>query len=456
VGIRGFATLLVAGALAAPVAVGAAPRGAFERYRSGVVAVSYYVETTFMREVREVGGRDVGVLVEGGKVLLNGSVSTASSTGAAPHSFRVRFAGGQEMDATYLGRDEFANVAVLELNGTPPESAKPLRFEKASKLAIGDRVYAIGLLPENLEPMVRLSEGHVVAGVERPKSFVVTDLAVEDALGGPVFTEGGKLVGVLSELGEAGPSYAQDFAAGEGASLGLVVDAATIARLVESPPRKGEARRAWLGITLQALDQDKAEYFGLGQTSGIIVNSVMPGSPAAAAGLREGDILVGLDGEPVPVTQEEHVGTFIADIGSRPVGSKLKLAVVRDGERMETAVDLAAAPKSRQDAETYQSEAFDFTVRELVFTDFRAFDLPTDFRGVLVSKVEPGGWAGVGGLEGGDIIQRIDDRNIDGPTPVRQVLEEAMTQRKRKLVFFVRRTGRTQFITVQTNWSGQS
>src|SRR5262245_36329061 len=409
-----------------------------------------------MREVREVGGRDVGVLVEGGKVLMNGSVATASSTGAAPHSFRVRFAGGQEMDATYLGRDEFANLAVLELTGTPPENAEPLRFEKAPKLAIGDRVYAVGLLPENLEPMVRLAEGRVVAGVERPKSFFVTDLPVEDALGGPVFTESGKLVGVLSELGEAGPSFAQDFAAGEGASLGLVVDAGTVSRIVAAPPRKGEARRAWLGITLQALDADKAEYFGLGHTSGIIINSVMPGSPAAAAGLREGDILVGLDGAPVPVTQEEHVGTFIADIGSRPVGSKLKLSIVRGGEKMETAVDLAAAPKSRQDAETYQSETFDFTVRELVFTDYRAFDLPTEFRGVLVSKVEPGGWAGVGGLEGGDIIQRIDDRDIDGPQPVRKGREAAMTHLKRKLVFFVRRPGRTQFITVQTNWNGQS
>jgi S1-C subfamily serine protease len=72
---------------------------------------------------------------------------------------------------------------------------------------------------------------------------------------------------------------------------------------------------------------------------------------------------------------------------------------------------------------------------------------------VLVSKVEPGGWAGVGGLEGGDIIQRIDDRPIEGPANVQEVLDEASAARKRKLVFFVRRTGRTQFITVQTNWS---
>jgi serine protease Do len=445
--IAGLAVL----ALSVPAA--AAPRGAFDRLRSGVVAVTYYVETSFMREVREVGGRDVGVLVDGRRVLLNGSVVTASSTGAQPHSFRVRFTDGTELDATYVGRDEFANLAVLELATEPPPGATPLQFGPTPKVAIGERVYAIGLLPENLEPMVRLAEGRVVASVERPKPCVVTDLAVDAALGGPVFTESGKLLGVLSELGESGPSFAQDFGSGDNAALGLVVDAATVARLVASPPRRGEMRRAWLGITLQALDRDKAEYWKLGDASGIIVNSVVPGSPAAAAGLQEGDIVLRLDGAPVPVTQEEHVGTFIADIGGRPVGSKLQLDVVRDGKRIDTAVELAAAPKSRLDAETYESDDFDFTVRELVFNDFRAFDLPAEFKGVLVSKVEPGGWAGVGGLEGGDIIQRIDDRPIEGPANVQEVLDEASAARKRKLVFFVRRTGRTQFITVQTNWS---
>jgi S1-C subfamily serine protease len=75
---------------------------------------------------------------------------------------------------------------------------------------------------------------------------------------------------------------------------------------------------------------------------------------------------------------------------------------------------------------------------------------------VLVNRVEEGGWAGVGGLESGDLIQKVDDRGIGRPSDLRAVLEEAVTQRKRKLVFFVERAGRTQFITVQPNWNGQS
>jgi S1-C subfamily serine protease len=452
---RVFAAVATVALLGAAPA-GATPRAAFERYASSVVAVTYFVETSFMREVRDVGGRDVGVVVGPDLVLINGSVITVSTTGAQPHGFRVRFLGGQDCGASLVGRDEFANVAFLRLDAALPPNVHPLQFKSTATPKIGDRVYAIGLLPENLEPMVHMASGLVTARIDRPKPFLVTDLSADEALGGPVFTDNGKLLGVLSELGESGPSFAAGFS-GEGeAGYGLILDPETLARLIAQPPVKGETRRSWLGITLQALDHDKAAYWGLGDATGIIVNSVVPGSPAQQAGLQEGDIILGMNGEHVPVSQEEHVPIFIEQIGSRPVGSTMKLDVWRAGKRMTADVQLVAAPKSRMDAENYRSGEFELSVRELVFQDYRSFDLKPEFRGVLVVKVEEGGWAGVGGLETGDIIQRVDDRDIETPADLQQVLEAATAKRQRKLVFFVQRQGRTQFITVQPHWEGQS
>jgi serine protease Do len=300
-------------------------------------------------------------------------------------------------------------------------------------------------------------EGRVVAVVERPKPFALTDLSVEVALGGPVFTSGGKVIGVLSELGDAGPSFAAGFAAESDArATGLILDGETIAKLVKQPPRTGETRRAWLGITLQALERDMAEYWHLDATSGIIVNSVVVGSPAAAAGLQAGDIILTMNGAPVPVSRDEHVPIFIEQVGSSAVGSSLRLGVMRDGERLEATVDLAAAPKTRLEAEKYENDEFEITVRELVFQDQRAYDLEPGFRGVVVTKVEEGGWAGVGGLSAGDLVQKVDDQTIASPTDLRRVLEDATRQRRRKLVFFVQRAGKTQFVTVQPHWEGQS
>lgn len=432
------------------------PRSVFERYRSGVVAVNYYIETSFMREVREVSGRDVGVMVGEDLVLLNGSVLSSSSTGAQPHSFKVRFEGGEERQAKFVGRDEFANIAFLQLESAAPRGVRPVRFAKTPRLRVGDAVFVLSLLPENLEPMVRLFEGRVVARVEKPKPFVITDLPVEEALGAPVFTAKGEVAGVLTELGDAGPSFVSGFGGGQESGYGLVLEAATLAELVTSPPRHGENRRAWLGITLQALEPEMAEYWELPAAGGIIVNSVVEGSPAEAAGLQEGDIVLSLNGEPVSVRREEHVPLFVERIGSSGVGSRLELGFIRAGKRLETTVDLVAAPKSRLEAETFESHEFDLTVRELVFQDYRAFDLKPGFRGVLVTKVEEGGWAGVGGLESGDIIQKLDDTRIESPVELKDALQESIERRQRKLVFFVQRSGRTQFITVQPNWDGQS
>lgn len=452
--VRGVSVAVVVGLGAAAVQAG--PREIYERHRSAVVAVTYYVETRFMRQVREVEGRDVGILVGGGLVLLNGAVVTASTTGAQPHDYRVHFDGGMVVGARYVGRDEFVNVAFLELEGSPPAGVRALDFDSRTKAGVGDEVYVLSLLPENLEPMARLSQGRVVAQVDKPKPFLVTDLPVEQALGGPVFTASGRLLGVLTELGGAGPSFVSSFGGDETATYGIILTGETLSPLVASPPRKGESRRSWLGITLQALTPDMAEYWGLDVRSGIIVNSVVPGSPAEAAGLQEGDLLVALDGRPIAVDREDHVPIFVEQVGSAGVGTTLPVEVLRRGEKLHVDVALVAAPKAPSEAEEYRNPDFELTVRELVFADYRARDLTPEFKGVLVSRVDDGSWSSVGGLQAGDIIQRVDDETVSSPGDVKRVLEAATERKRRKLVFFVQRGGRTQFITVQPDWSGQS
>ena len=428
----------------------------YARYSGSIVAVTYYVETSFMHQVREVQGRDIGVLVADSLVMMNGAVVTSSSTGAQPHSFKVHFLGGEAQGARYVGRDEFANLAFLHLEKGAPAGIKPLRFDAHARPRIGDPIYGLALLPENLEPMVRIASGRIVAAVEKPKPFLVTDLPVEESLGAPVFTTGGKAIGILTELGGAGPSFASGFGDAEGGGYGIILTAETLDPLVRKPPRRGETRRAWMGITPQALTPDMAEYWGVSSSGGIIVDSVLPGSPADSAGLKEGDLLVEMNGRPIPVHLEDHVPIFIEQVGSAGVGAKMRLGVLRQGKPLTVEVTLAAAPKSRLEAEEYRSPEFELTVRELVFSDYRELDLSPNFKGVVVSKVEEGGWAGVGGLQAGDVIQRVDEQAITNPADMKKVLQDATQAEKRKLVFFVQRGGRTQFITVQPDWQGGS
>lgn len=430
----------------------AGPRDTYERHRGSIVAVTYYVETRFMQQTREVEGRDIGVLVDGNLVMLNGVIVSSSSTGAMPHGFRVHFDGGEIRAASLVGRDEFANIGFLRLDGDLPRGVRPLQFDVRARPRVGDPVHVLALLPENLEPMVHVASGRIIAAVDKPKPFLITDLDIEAALGAPVFDDAGHALGVLSELGGAGPSFVSGFGGEEGASYGILVGATTLAPLVDSPPVRGEARRAWLGITLQALTPEMAAYWRLDARGGIIVNSVIPESPAALAGLKEGDIIVQMNGKPIPVDREDHVPIFVEQVGSSGVGTRLPLDIVRQGSRLQVEVALQPAPKSSQEAEEYHNSDFELTVRELVFADYRAFELKAGFQGVLVSRVEDGSWSSVGGLEVGDIIQRIDDTVVTTPGDIKRVLEEAAQKQTRKLVFFVERDGRSQFITVQTAW----
>ena len=434
----------------------AGPRDIYERSGSAVVSVTYFVETAFMREVREVEGRDLGILVTQDRIMMNGAVVGVSSTGSRPHGFRVHFDAGAIIDAKMIGIDEFANIAILELASPAPEKIKPLSFEERAQPRVGDEVHVLGLLPANLEPMVHVGSGRVIAAVQKPKPFLITDLFLDDALGGPVFNASGKAIGVLAEMGGAGPSFASGFGGAEQGVYAMIISSATLNALIADPPRDGESRRAWLGITLQALTADMAQYWGLQERSGIIVNSVVPMSPAARAGLQEGDLLLSMDGAPVPVNQEEHVPIFVDQVGASGAGTQITFGVVRDGKPLQVTVTLDAAPKSRADAETYRSPEFEMTVRELVFSDYRAFDLDPDFKGVLISKVDEGGWSAVGGLRPGDIIRRVGDKSVETPAAVEEVLSKAVSVQSKKLVFFVERFGRTQFITVQPNWGGQS
>lgn len=446
-----FVVLALMGAV-----VQAGTRDIYERSGSSVVSVSYFVETSFMREVREVEGRDLGILVTQDRIMMNGAVVGVSSTGSRPHGFRVHFDGGAIIGAKMIGIDEFANIAFLELETPAPANIKPLSFDERARPRVGDEVHVLGLLPPNLDPMVHIGTGKVIAAVEKPKPFLITDLFLDDALGGPVFNSSGKAIGVLAEMGGAGPSFASGFGGAEAGIYALIVSSQTLNALIADPPRHGESRRAWLGITLQALTADMAQYWGLEERSGIIVNSVVPMSPAERAGLQEGDLVLSMNGAPVPVNQDEHVPIFVDQVGSSGAGTVIEFGISRDGQRMQVPITLAAAPKSRADAEKYRSPEFEMTVRELVFSDYRAFDLDPEFQGVLISKVGEGGWSGVGGLRPGDIIRRVGEESVETPGDIEELLGKAVSEQSKKLVFFVQRFGRTQFITVQPNWNGQS
>jgi S1-C subfamily serine protease len=206
------------------------------------------------------------------------------------------------------------------------------------------------------------------------------------------------------------------------------------------------------------MTKEMAEFWGLDISGGIIVNEILKNSPAEKSGLAVGDIIFEVNGEPVTVDREENLSIFqrrIAELGPR---ASVEFSILRRQDDKIVKLSLPAvldeAPMAATDAPEYESVSLEFKVRNLVFGDYMRFNQdPDSFRGVIVSELEPGGLADVGGLQFGDIIQRVGDKptaSVEDFETVMQNLEQAKSS---EVIFFIWRNKKTLFINIKTDWN---
>jgi S1-C subfamily serine protease len=268
-------------------------------------------------------------------------------------------------------------------------------------------------------------------------------------------------VGILGELSDptprsSGSGMMDSFGRLELPLLG-VITADRLEKMIASPPRRGQVDRSWLGITMQSLTPDIAEFLVIESPGGIIVNKVIPGSPAAEAGLMVGDVIYSVNDQQIEVDRDEELSIFQRHVSGLGVGSSVELAVVRPTEAgldsLTLLAVLKAAPLAASDAENYEYEPFELTVRNLVFSDFLNYNLGQDaLTGVVVSELRPGGLAAIAGLRPADVIQRVNDQAILSVDDFSAYLATVEAEKPAELVFFVWRFGKTLFVNVKTDW----
>lgn len=263
-----------------------------------------------------VRGQGSGFIVSPDGVLLtNAHVVRNAKT------VTVKLADRREFEARVLGVDPATDVAVLkiEASGLPTVS-----LGDPSRLAVGDYVLAIGS-PYGFEQSA--SSGIVSAtGRSLPGDsyvpFIQTDVAVNPGnSGGPLFDSQGQVIGINSQIWSRTGGY-------QGLSFAIPIDVAV--RVRDQILATGEVRHARLGVTVQELNQALAESFGLRTPDGALVSGVTPGSAAEEAGLKAGDVILALDGQSI-----ERSGDLAARIGMAAPGDRVRIAIVRRGERMQ-------------------------------------------------------------------------------------------------------------------------
>ncbi|MDB6078538.1 MAG: hypothetical protein JWO82_2285, partial [Akkermansiaceae bacterium] len=257
--------------------------------------------------------------------------------------------------------------------------------------------------------------------------------------------------------------FTEDFTKGLDAAKPVLVeferDREKLATVVKvgpknTPPRARNAEKSFMGAASQVLTDELATALGVPGKKGVRLTAIGPDSPASKAGLKEGDLLLKLDGRVINARRPEDSEVLPELILAYPVGSTLAFDGQRDGQPQTWSVTLATRPVDDTDLDEYKDELFEFTAKPLTQSqrDDAKQELKKEPEGLAVSKVEASGWAQLGGLAAGDIILTIDGETTNDIDVLKKKLLGFRDSKPRSIVFGVRRGPRTHFLEIEPRW----
>jgi len=468
-----WAVLLTALALCAPPAT--AQDIDFERLRERAlqysVIIDMDIEISFGIHTNEQTERYLGTIVRDDGLVIFDATSLAADVGmstfsgfsvkTSPVKIEITTLDGESFEGEYIGLDRFTTIGFLKIKADD-RTFTPVKFRSNRTFRVGDWLGLYMLLPEFITPPLSADVGMISNLITSPEAFPLTVGFNSLEATSVLYNEDLEPVGVLGSLMD--PTGAGTDASGMLESFGQfglpllgVVTAERLEKLIADPPKEGEVDRGWLGITLQALTSDIAEFWDLDLAGGIIVNDIVRGSPADRAGLDVGDIVYRVNGQAVEIDKDDKIAVFQRMISEMGPGAEVELGVIRrtdvESDTLSLLATLDEAPMAASDAPEYESDSLEFKVRDLVFADYMITGQdPEDLTGVVVSEMQAGGLADVGGLRVGDIVQRIDGTDIATIEDVEAVMNEVEQRQPSEVIFFVWRANKTLFINIKTDW----
>jgi serine protease Do len=406
-------------------------------------------------QTREAQSLGSGFIISAdGYVVTNNHVITAEGQGEV-ESITVTMPDGAEYPAKLVGRDGASDLAVLKI--TAPKALPFVKFGDSRNARVGDWIIAIGN-PFGLGGTV--TSGIISAVYRNTGSgsaydrYLQTDASINRGnSGGPMFDMKGQVIGINNAI--FSPT-------GGSVGIGFAIPADIAAPIVERLKQGQTIERGYLGVRIQALNEDLADSIGVQHNKGEFVQAVEPGQAAANAGIRAGDVVVKVDGK--EVTRDQTLSFIVANVAP---GKRIPLELIRDGKRVTVTAVVGKRPTEEELAQQsfdadpgegddggfnrpqnqqtprqgLSEQSLGLSVLPLTPTIARQLGMPDTTRGVVVNAVDPSSDAGTKGLQRGDIVLSANYQDVTSPAELEAAVKAAKSANRNAVLLRVQRRG---------------
>ncbi|MFS2008496.1 DegQ family serine endoprotease [Azospirillum sp. CT11-132] len=376
----------------------------------------------------------------------SGLIVTNSHVVADAAEIAVTLHDGTKLPAKLVGSDAPTDLALLKV-----ESNKPLiaaHWGDSESVEVGDWVVAIGN-PFGLG-------GSVTAGILSARArdiqqgpydeYLQTDAAINRGnSGGPLYDANGAVIGINTAI------YSPT---GGSVGIGFAIPSSLAKPIIDQLKDGGKVRRGWLGVQVQRVTPDIAESLGVDGTGGALVTSVSPDSPAASAGLRQGDVITAFNGD--PLEQMRQLPRLVASTG---IGSTVPMTLLRGGKEESVQVTIgelrdepqqvalsgsSGAPRSAQPEES--KSALGLKLAPLTPGLRQTFSIADDVDGLVVTEVDRDSAASQRGLDLGDVIVEAGQEPVATPADLESRIAKAKEDGRKTLLMLVSRGGDLRYV----------
>lgn len=376
----------------------------------------------------------------------SGLIVTNNHVVADAAEIAVTLHDGTKLPAKLVGSDAPTDLALLKVESDKPLTAA--HWGDSKSVEVGDWVVAIGN-PFGLG-------GSVTAGILSARArdiqqgpydeYLQTDAAINRGnSGGPLYDAGGAVIGINTAI------YSPT---GGSVGIGFAIPSSLAQPIIEQLKDGGKVRRGWLGVQVQRVTPDIAESLGADGTGGALVTSVSPDSPAASAGLRQGDVITGFNGD--PLEQMRQLPRIVASTG---IGSTVPMTLLRGGKEETVQVTIgelrnepqqvalsgsSGAPRSAQPEES--KSALGLKLAPLTPGLRQTFSIADDVDGLVVTEVDRDSAASQRGLDLGDVIVEAGQEPVATPADLESRIAKAKEDGRKTLLMLVSRGGDLRYV----------